>query len=348
MKVFPAQALLDFSRMEEAQQPRTEYDWKWHSDGDYGGARPFNISFLYRGQNQRAHPMLPSIARGLSSYTGKVFEMPSADQAKLVLRLAQSWWFAREVDHHPIAAHAEQQRVRLDRLALAQHYGIQTGYLDLTDNFDVSAFFATCRETDIGWEPVTSNVGVIYRVNLEQAKSQLELFKPLGPQPLPRPAEQRAWVVELPLINSFDDWPAVSTIQFEEDKSIGEHFLKMFEGGKLLFPPDPLTNVAKEILQSGEIPRELVEGAIDSFAGDELGIKSDQIPALKQSISTLAHLIDYRRILQDRDVAPFLEDFEWRKKRLADVKAGLIVVRAERRDDKADGLRGQPGNDGVN
>src|SRR5258708_2460271 len=110
MQIFPAEALLDISRTEGARQPRTENDWYWYSDGDYLGAIPLNITFLYRGQNQRVSPMLPSIARGLNSHTGKMFEMPSIDQAKLVLRLAQFWWFKKELDYHPVTAHAEQQR----------------------------------------------------------------------------------------------------------------------------------------------------------------------------------------------------------------------------------------------
>lgn len=306
-------------------------------DGDYGGAIPLNISTLYRGQNKQTRIMLPSIARGLSLDTGKMFDMPPSDQAQIVLRLAQSWWFARELDNHPITAHAEQQRLRLDRLALAQHYGIPTGYLDLTDNFDVAAFFATCRETETGWQPAEEEgVGIVYRVELNRVKDLFELFKPLGPQPLPSPEEQKAWVVELPLIHSFDGWPVVSKLLFQQDKSVGQHFLEIFEGGKILFPPDPLANVAQEILKCREIPEELTEGALASLASDQFGTKPDQFSAVRQSLSNLTGLIDYRRLLHDQDVAPFLEDFEWRKRRLSDVKANVRPVRLELRHEHGD------------
>jgi len=329
MQTCPANALLDLSRTEGIKQPRTGNSWYWFADGDYGGAIPFDVSFLYRGQNRAAHPMLPSIARGLNSDGRDMFEMSTKDQATVVLRLAQSWWFARELEHHPITAHAEKQRLKLDRLALAQHYGIPTGYLDLTHNFDVSAFFATCRATKTGWEPVTEGIGIVYRVDLEQARNRFASFKPLGPQPLPRPDEQAAWVVELPMVHSFDGWPEVSIIQFEQNESVGEYFIKMFRGGGLLFPPDPLARVAQEILECGEIPRELAEGALTSFASDQFGIKPDQLPAVRQSISSLIHLIDYRRILEDHDIAPFLNDFEWRKRRLSDAMAKARPVRIE-------------------
>jgi hypothetical protein len=333
MQTFSANALLELSRTEGAKQPRTGNEWHWYADGDHGGAIPSDVSFLYRGQNRAVHPMVPSIARHLNSNDGDMSKMFREDQAKVVLRLAQSWWFDKELEHHPITAHAEQQGLKLNRIALAQHYGIPTGYLDITHNFDVAAFFATCRATKTGWEPVTEGVGIVYRVDLDRARDRLA-FRPLGPQPLPRPDEQAAWVVELPITHSFDDWPEVSIIQFEQQASVGKYFIEMFRGGELLFPPDPLASVAQEILEGGEIPRELVEEALTSFASDQFGIKPDQLPAIRQSISSLIHLIDYRRLLKDRDIAPFMEDFEWRKQRLSDVKARVILVRTKREQEQ--------------
>ena len=327
LPIFPGHALLDISRTEGTQQVRTANSWHWFTDDGYGVALPLNISILYRGQNQRVHPMLPSIARGLSSQTGKIYEMTMVDQATVVLRLAQSAWFARELSHHPIAAHAENQHVRLDRIALAQHYGIPTGYLDLTDNFDVAAFFATCRETATGWEPVTQGVGVLYRVDLTRVEHRFGMFQPLGPQPLPRPDEQSAWTAEIPMVHSFDGWPIVSIIEFEHDKKIGEYFLQFFDGGKILFPPDPLANVAHEIIQSGEMPKELVEGVLVGFAKDEFGPRSTDFASIRQSLAKLAHLSDYRQILDEQHVAPYLADFEWRKKRLSDVLARTRPIR---------------------
>ncbi len=160
---------------------------------------------------------------------------------------------------------------RLNGLALAQHYGIPTGYLDLSDNFDVSAFFATCRETDLGWAPVDDGVGVMYRIDMQDVKDRLDWLVPLGPQSLPRPEEQKGWVCELPIVHSFDGWPVVKVILFEHDPSVGEHFLKIFDGGQALFPPDPLAETAKEIRSCGEIPKELIENALEDLHRDPLG-----------------------------------------------------------------------------
>lgn len=326
MEVFPGKALIDLSKSEGNAQQRTPEGWYWYVDGDRGGAVPFNIRVLYRGQNKRFIPMLPSIARGLESNTGKMSEMPASDQANVILRLAQSWWFARELDHHPITQHADLQRIKFDRLALAQHYGIPTGYLDLTDSFDVAAFFATCEAADKGWKPVEDGVGIIYRLDINRIKNPFDILQPLGPQSLPRPEEQKAWVCELPMVHSFDGWPVVSAILFQQDSSIGEHFMKIFDGGKVLFPSDVLSNVAEEILNSTEIPKELVEAAFESFVEDPFGPKRHQWVEISREIKSQVTLAEYRRILTEDWLSPYMDDFEWRRKRLSDVVASCRPV----------------------
>jgi hypothetical protein len=321
MNILSPDVLLEIS--EDFNRTREPESWYWATDGDHGVAIPFHVSTVYRGQNQRCRPMLPSIARGIAPSTGKLFESPPCDQAKIVIRLAQSWWFAREFGHHPAAAHAERQRLRVDRIAVAQHYGIPTGYLDLTDDFDVAAFFATCRETDGQWEPLKDGVGVIYKVGRDDCG---ELLKPLGPQPLARPFEQKAWVIELPLFHAFDGWREVSIILFQQSKAVGQHFLDRFGGGSKLFPADPLASVADEILKCGELPDELIDSAIKSFAEDEFGIRADQIGDVRAEIAKLASVIPYRRILTDAKLAPFLQDIEWLKVRLADTQARVRPV----------------------
>jgi len=226
MQIAPASALLEISKGYANHRTRRDASWYWFEEAESHGAIPFAVSQLYRGQNTRHAPMLPSIARGLQSADiEKISQCSIADQAKIVLRVAQSWWFSRELTHHPISHHAVGQRLDLDPIALAQHYGIPTGYLDLTDDFNVSAFFATCHETNDGWKPVDAGVGVIYRVHLQKLETPFDSYMPLGPQRLPRPSEQCAWVTELPFCHSFEGWPGVEMLQFNHDRRIGQQFL---------------------------------------------------------------------------------------------------------------------------
>ncbi len=329
LPIFAASALLDISADYQDHRAQREQVRYGYSDGDYWGAIPF-VSDIFRGQNQRYLPMLPSIMRGLEvNNSGALWESPLGDQTKIILRLAQSWWFGRELDYHPITSHAESQKLKLDRIALAQHYGIPTGYLDLTDDFNVGAFFATCREVRGSWEPVAEGVGIIYRVQLKDLRNPFGRYEPLGPQLLPRPSEQCAWVTELPITHSFDGWPDVMVMQFNQDKSVGEHFLRKFDGGKTLFPFDPLADVAAEIIGCREIPTILVERAIDSFATDPLGVRPDQVVTIRRQLSQSITMIDYRRLLTEERVSALRSDFEWRKKMLAEVKVRWRMVRAE-------------------
>lgn len=330
MQIVPASALIEISKNYLGHRSRREDSWVWHSgDGKgKGGAIPFAVSALYRGQNTRHMPMLASIARGLQSTDiVKIFEASIPDQAKIVLRLTQSWWFGKELTRHPIFNHAASQNLDLTEIALAQHYGISTGYLDLSDDFNVSAFFATCRETTEGWQPVDSGVGVIYRVNLRKTENTFESYIPLGPQKLPRPYEPCAWVVEMPFCRGFEGWPGVEMLSFHHDRHVGKHFLEMFEGGAQLFPPDPLADIAEEILSCGEIPVDLVDAALKSFSSDPCGILASDLPAVRKEISSLASQIGYRQLLTDLHVAPLLADQEWVEKMLGTVKANAVAVR---------------------
>lgn len=140
MEIIDANALLEISPDFDDHRTKRSSCWYWARDEDgYMSGLPF-VSALFRGQNQLFSPMLPSISRGLQSDSGELCKKSATDQAKIILRFAQAQWFGRELDYHPITSHAAAQKLKLDRIALAQHYGIATQYLDLTDDFNVSAF----------------------------------------------------------------------------------------------------------------------------------------------------------------------------------------------------------------
>lgn len=328
MSILPATVLLQMSRDLSKHLFRRDSSWYGFSEGSTWGAIPFAVSNLYRGQNMRYQSMLPSISRGLtSSESGEVWRYSITDQAKIVLRLAQSWWFAYEVDRHPIKRIASNQKLEFNDIALAQHYGIPTGYLDLSDDFNVSAFFATCRETKTGWEPVDTGIGVIYKVDLRKPGIEADKYAPLGPQNLPRPSEQSAWVVELPFCHSFEDWQEVSMMQFHQDRHVGEYYLEMFSGGERLFPIDPLKDVADEILTCGEIPENLAVLALESLAEDPYGIRSHHVQLIRNELTKLTTPINYRRLLTDQQISLLLADTEWREKMLKEVKVNWRAVR---------------------
>lgn len=327
-RIVPATVLFEMSKDFSGHRARREDSWYGYTEGKTWGAIPFAVSNLFRGQTARHFPLLPSIARGLQAVDiDQLWRSSLSDQAKLLLRLAQSWWFSRELKCHPIAKHAAGQHLDLDEIGLAQHYGIPTGYLDLTDDIDVAAFFATCHQTPNGWEPVDQGIGVVYWVALKAHGNPFGVYTPLGPQQLPRPTEQCAWVTELPLCHSFEGWPSVRMMQFHHDRRVGEHYLNMFDGGKKLFPKDPLADVAAEILGCREIPGVLIDAALDLFAKDPHGVLADQLPALRKEIGSMATIVNGRQLLSDPQISSLLTDPEWGSRMLADVKVRWALVR---------------------
>jgi len=328
MQIVPASVLMDIARGSKDHRSRREASWYGYADGETWGALPFAVDVLYRGQNKRHFPLLPSIARGLRSQDiAEIWRCSHSDQAAIVLRLAQSWWFSLELSKHPISNAAAQQKLDLDAIAVAQHYGIPTGYLDLTDDFCVAAFFATCRHVSMRWEPMNSGMGIVYRSTLKSLSSPFGRFVPLGPQPLPRPSEQCAWVTELPLCHSFEWWPDVASLRFEHDRAVGEYFLKMFEGGEKLFPKDPLAEIAAEILSCREIPTDIVDAALDSFANDPLGIMPSQVAAIRREIIKLSAFVNRRSLLTEHHVSTLLADEAWCSKMLGEVRVKWRAIR---------------------
>ena len=79
-----------------------EAKWFLATDDDKLYLHPYPFpEVLFRGQNGRYTPCVPSIFRGLDTLSPTMSEMLVRDQASVVLRLAKSWWFARELEERP-------------------------------------------------------------------------------------------------------------------------------------------------------------------------------------------------------------------------------------------------------
>ena len=73
-------------------------------------------------------------------------------------------WFCNELDNHPFLSWTESENIFVDKVALAQHYGIHTECLDMSESLEVSAFFACCQfdEKSGSYIPCTSGRGILY------------------------------------------------------------------------------------------------------------------------------------------------------------------------------------------
>ena len=102
----------------------------------------------YRGENQIFSSSVPSLVRKLKQYRTRqeqelyrlVSDMRIAEFRSLLQRFQHvQEWRDSDILYEP----------------LAQHYGLETGWLDITSDFNTALFFATCYWDGTRWLPLT-------------------------------------------------------------------------------------------------------------------------------------------------------------------------------------------------
>lgn len=154
---------------------------------------------------------------------------------------------------------------------IAQHYGLHTNYLDITNNFDVACFFATCKYDNGKYYPIgkISKPGVIYKINElfmtpPYFKSNVEI-EYIGWQPLPRPEQQRASVIKVPKDTNLDTVNRVQKYYFKHSTSQSRKIWEMFDKGKALFPDDSAADLANECSKLHSFTNEQINKAVERF-----------------------------------------------------------------------------------
>ena len=130
---------------------------------------------------------------------------------------------------------------QVDFLALSQHYGIATEYLDLTNNLFVALFFATHQ----GNPPVSvfEGDGVLYCFRDENCNN----VNTIGMQLFPRPGEQKAFAVKLGLADDFSLYDKLEKYVFKQTVDGTDYINKLFNNGNDLFPKDIILKKVEEI-----------------------------------------------------------------------------------------------------
>ena len=235
--------------------------------------------FLFRGQTSRYTPCYPSIVRRFARHELGLNALEPIDQAKLVVNVIRSWWFAETLKLHPAMKWAASEHISVDPIAIAQHYGIPTGYIDLTESVAVAAFFATCAWRNGGWTPVTSGEGVLYRLAWAQFPEVAYRVRPIALQPFPRPREQWGWTIALHLSEDFESLP-LQAVRFAHSARVSQRVFDMFDGGSKLFPPDVMHEAALKINSATTLPKSIAQNVSDDFNDDPQGLNGRSPNAL--------------------------------------------------------------------
>jgi len=193
-----------------------------------------------------------------------------------LLALCRRIAFEDAIGEHPMVQMADQAKLLdsplyVDREGLAQHYGLATDMLDVTSNFDVASFFATCgwKPDQLKYEPVSDNqvTGVVYRITPVLMTSMEQADEPFGPvhivgwQPLPRPEQQRAFVVKMKPGQDFCSLPTVEKFHFQHDAEIAHRIWNAFDRGDALFPRDAAAELARRAESLSEFTESQIERA---------------------------------------------------------------------------------------
>ncbi|MCL4482142.1 MAG: FRG domain-containing protein [Bacteroidetes bacterium] len=198
--------------------------------------------FLYRGQQTEFIPCLPTIYRGNPS-----------DLQIFIERLRQIE-FKKLLDQHPVVkGFFKRHNFRIDSIGLAQHYGLKTDILDLTNDLEIALFFALCpycKENDY-YKPISkggSQTAILYVVipSIIDFKTQTyfeDKISVIGLQPFARPGIQKGFCIHLKKEECFNAYK----FTFNYTKSDSEYFYEKFEQGKKLWVKDILAEKAKII-----------------------------------------------------------------------------------------------------
>jgi len=201
------------------------------------------MPYFFRGQTKDYNSCIPAIYRTSNNNDVDIF-----------INRLRSTEFELILKKHPAVIELNDTkilncRIKVDYTGLAQHYGLLTDCLDITDNFYIAAFFACCeydKDTDRYIPKTESGEGIIYFIS-SLIMEEVDNFGIVGLQPFHRPAEQRAFRYKL---NKGDDLAKndfVKILKFTQTTEGSKYLYRIFNNGKKLFPYDMIKNKVDEI-----------------------------------------------------------------------------------------------------
>lgn len=214
------------------------------------------------------------------------------------LNICRTIVFEELLKVHPFVEFANSMQMHgnplcLNHTGMAQHYGLHTNYLDITNNFDVACFFATCKYVDGKYYPIgnIAKPGVIYKIYeislhpvFENEQTNETRFEYLGWQPLPRPEQQRASVLKVAKDTNLDKVSGVKKYYFKHSMSQSKKIWQQFDEGKALFPDDSAADLANECVKLNSFTSDQIKKAFDRlelWSGQKLSNKEQILDSLK-------------------------------------------------------------------
>lgn len=237
----------------------------------------------YRGQSKFYEPCIPTIYRGK-----KIGEKPTCDDmAGNIIKICE---FILLLGTHPVYCDLARN-ILVNPVALAQHYGLTTEFLDITNSKWVAAFFAS---TGYNWNTDTyypvgrdyeDGFGVMYiSKDYDNGILPEEFFEKngvIGYQYFDRPTKQSSYGYGMSIDENFNESPYFDKVFFKHDIEASMIIFDMAYKQNRFIPKDTLSKLARKISTSNEVTRSAVEMCRQNYFIDKTPSLLDDVCANK-------------------------------------------------------------------
>ena len=167
---------------------------------------------FFRGENQDFPCSIPSLRRKTMGMSKKQEELMRTVANMRIWQFRKLLW-----NNINVVPYWEAKLSDVNYKALAQHYGFDTNLLDLTNDFRIALFFATCKYIP-----------------------EQDCFRPLTEQEI---NENHKYGIPLNEDRRFE------RMRFKQSVELSQRVFKMMDGGKKVFPQEGITEIRDILIQ---------------------------------------------------------------------------------------------------
>lgn len=203
------------------------------------------------------------------------------------------------LEQFPQVKAAVEDYCKVDFVALAQHYELNTNLIDVTSDIATAAFFAThyydhddreyyVKSDGIGCLRVYSNMWIDMRQNTP--------FRMIGLQPFQRPGLQSAFGVKMSIGENFAD--ISHKILFKQSSKWNQKINDFFysNGKNMLFPTEEIVAVANKVKESSVLSKL----SIEKYCADNMITYEEIVQLLTKNGYTVTENVNARLSRQQR------------------------------------------------
>lgn len=216
--------------------------------------------WYYRGQTDYHTYCQPSLYRKKDKFVVLIERLKLCEFSILIKKHPIASVFESGIYHTMTSGDVQHCKIFIDDSALAQHYGINTEFIDLTTDKWAAAFFASSTHVDgVDSEKETykpyegDKVGVFYVYQDKSPYVNQWKLHPVGIQPFSRPVRQSGYVLEVMKDQNFNE--LAFGILFRADVRCSSIIFKLFNESKGILPDELIEKKSQVIKNSNKFSR---------------------------------------------------------------------------------------------